>query len=49
MTKYRYPVSQNHSDIVHTATGIKLEDVNLEAVMEGWINPGDLTNSSDTL
>ena len=49
MTKYRYPVSQNHSDIVHTATGIKLEDVNLEAVMEGWINPGDLTISSDTL
>lgn len=49
MTDYKYPLRQYHSDLIRTATDVKLEEINLDAVMSGQIESGDLTISGETL
>ena len=49
LTKFNYPLSQHHADLVHSASGVYLEDISLEAILDGRIGSNDLTISGDTL
>jgi propanediol dehydratase small subunit len=44
-----YPIGENHPSQVRTASGIPLEEVTLEAVTEGRMQPGDLRITPEAL
>ncbi len=45
----RYPLGQNGPERIHSRTGVALQDITLEAVRAGRVEPGDLTIRADTL
>ncbi len=45
----RYPLGEQPTDAVHSATGLTLDQITLDAVMDGRVNATDLRISGDTL
>lgn len=44
-----YPIAEKRPDLIRTATGKKLDDVTLEAVLEGRVTAQDVTITPDAL
>ena len=44
-----YPLGSRRPDLVHTASGLQLDQVTLDAVLEGQIGPEDLRATPETL
>lgn len=49
MTAKRYPLGQHHRDEVTAQSGRRLEDLSLEAVLQGGSSPADVSISAATL
>lgn len=47
--KKDYPLAEKRPELLHTATGKRMEDVTLEAVMAGKIEPLDVRITPETL
>lgn len=45
----RYPLGEQSLDTVHTATGVSLDQITLQAVVEGGVTAADLRISGETL
>ncbi|MBQ9415879.1 MAG: diol dehydratase small subunit [Clostridia bacterium] len=47
--EYRYPIGENHADIVRSKTGKKLSDISLEEVKRGHVTADDIKISKEML
>jgi propanediol dehydratase small subunit len=47
--KKDYPLAEKRPELLHTATGKRMEDVTLEAVMAGKVDPMDVRITPETL
>jgi propanediol dehydratase small subunit len=48
-TSFRYPLGEHHRNQITTKSGRSLENLNIEQILSGDVDPGDVSISAETL